>query len=389
MDIGQFIFPFIMAVLSNSIMIVIVFFLRKIPAFVNLFGVGLMAALYLFCLMRIFVPIELPNLHIILEDETVLVRAFESFVQRDADGVAHPNTLFFVVCAVWAVGTVLIGGWTLISQKRFTRYLMANGNYATDREKMLFSEVVGKSLRSDKNITLKKTDVVNGTMVIGLIHKTVLIPDDTYTDDELRLMFLHECFHIKNKDLWIKLLVQIYCCLFWWNPIAYLLKSDLDTTLELKCDLNATKGFSDLEKLAYVETLKNRSIAVSRRKTPFVVSAEFADSKKKTKLLERVKAILANPHKKAVQVIMNSVAVLVILSIFVASYLFIWQPSYQPDEEMYELVDGGTIVDETNSYLVKQKDGNYLFYYSNYPPEVIPKEDVESGMYEDYPIYEE
>lgn len=389
MDIGQFVFPFIMAVLTNSLMIIIIYFLRKVPYFSNLFSVWFMVILYLFCVLRIFLPIEFPGLQIILEDRSVYVKIFEAFIQRDADGIARPNTALIIFLCAWAVGIIVISLWNLISQRKFFRYLMANGDYAIDHERAIFSDVVKDVLKNDKNVVLRKTDVITGTVVVGLIHKTVLIPDETYTDDELKMMFRHECMHIKNKDLWIKLLVQIYCCIFWWNPFAYLLKSDLDVSLEMKCDLNATKDFSDAEKLTYIETLKNRSVARSGGK-PFVICAELADGKKKSKLVARIKAVLAEPPKRVGQIVINAIIALLFLGIFVGSYVFIWQPVFETEltRDEYELESTQIIVDNTNGYLVKQEDGNYIFYVTDTVFEKVSKEEVEQGMYEDYPIYE-
>lgn len=389
MDIGQFVFPFIMAVLTNSLMIVIIYFLRKVPYFSNLFSVWFMVILYLFCVLRIFLPIEFPNAQIVLMDNTVYTSIVEAFIQRDADGIARPNTALIVFLCAWAIGIIVIGLSNLISQRRFFRYLMANGDYATDHEREIFCGVAKDVLKSDKNVLLRKTDVITGTVVVGLIHKTVLIPDETYTDDELKMMFRHECMHIKNKDLWIKLLVQIYCCIFWWNPFAYLLKTDLDVSLEMKCDLNATKDLSNTEKLTYIETLKNRSIVKSGGK-PFVICAELADGKKKSQLVARIKAVLAEPPKKVGQIVSNLLVALIFVAVFVGSYVFIWQPDFGLDisNEAYHLEDGENIIDETNSYLVLQKDGNYLYYFLDYPPEKVSKEEVEQGMYEGYPIYE-
>ncbi len=389
MDIGQFVFPFIMAVLTNSLMIVIIYFLRKVPYFSNLFSVWFMVILYLFCVLRIFLPIEFPGLQVILADRSVYVSVFEAFIKRDADGIARPNTALIIFLCVWAVGIIIIGIRNIVSQRRFTRYLMANGDYATDHEREIFYGVVKDVLKSDKNVALRKTDVITGTLVVGLIHKTVLIPDETYSDDELRMMFRHECMHIKNKDLWIKLLIQIYCCVFWWNPFAYLLKSDLDISLEMKCDLNATKDLSDAEKLTYIETLKNRSVKKSGDK-PFVICAELTDGKKKSKLVTRIKAILADPPKRAGQAIWNTMIAILFVGIFVGSYVFIWQPFYgfEINDEQYSIGYNGYIVNNTNGYLVKQKDGNYLFYVADFPPEKITKEEVEQGMYEGYTIYE-
>ena len=77
--------------------------------------------------------------------------------------------------------------------------------------------------------------------------------------------------------------------------------------------------------------------------------------------------------------------------IFAVSYVFVWQSFYGPEvlDDDYDLMDGGQIVDFADCYLVRQSDGNYLFYFSDFPPEHISKEDVEKGYYEGYPIYEQ
>ena len=392
MDIEQLIFPFIMAVITNSVMIVLIYFLRKIPYFTNFFSVWFMVILYLFCILRIFLPIEFPGIQIKLEDYTVYAAVIEPLIAYDASHtVHHLNGIAWTIIGVWIAGIVILSIRSLIVQRNFKKYLMANGDYATDAERAIFSGVACEVLGDDKNVSLRKTDAIGRTVVIGLVHPTVLIPDKAYTDRELRMIFRHECMHIKDKDLWVKLLIQIYCCVFWWNPFAYLLKKDLDLSLESKCDLNTTKDFSDEEKLFYVETLKNQSVSANQKKAPFVVSAELADGKKKDKLLARIKKVLAAPPDKAKQISVNVIAGILFLLIFVSSYIFIWQPSFDDDEmeeNYYELSERGEIVDENTAYLLKDSDGNYIFYADNIPIEVIPKEEVEKGMYEDYPIYE-
>lgn len=392
MDIEQLIFPFIMAVITNSIMIVIIYFLRKIPYFANLFNVWFMVILYIFCLLRIFLPFEFPGIQIKLEDYTIYASVFSPLiVYDDVHYLSHPSTIAWIIIGVWIVGIIIFAIRSMVRQKNFKKYLFANGDYSTDEERALFSEVARDVLKSDKNVSLRKTDAIDGTFVIGLIHQTVFIPDKEYTENELQMMLRHECMHIKNKDLWIKLLIQIYCCIFWWNPVAYLLKKDLDLTLEMKCDLNTTESFSDKEKLLYVETLQKHSVSQKQKNVPFVVSAELVDSKKKDRLLERVKKLLAETPNKAKQIFVNSIVAILFLLIFASSFIFIWQPRYEDqnlDEEYYELAEGGVIVDESMAYLVKNSDGNYTFYFNNQPQEVIPKEEVEKGMYTDFPIYE-
>lgn len=392
MDIEQLIFPFVMAVLTNSLMIVMIYFLRKIPAFANLFNVWFMVILYLFCLLRIFLPIEFPDLQIIIKDQTVYTWIADSFLvyEDTAHNSPHLNITAWMIIGVWILGTIIMGVRTLVGQKSFKKYLFANGDYATDAERDLFSTTVKEVLKSDNKISLRRTDVISGAVVFGLIQKTVLIPDEDFSEDELRMMFRHECMHIRNKDLWIKLLVQIYCCIFWWNPFAYLLKSDLDLTLEMKCDLSTTKDYSDAQVLTYVETLKKRSVK-HKQKLPFIVSSELADGKKKDQLLQRIRKLLSFPPNAAKQIVLQVLVAIVFVSIFAASYLFIWQPDFSKMEmhnEYFELAEDGEVADENNAYLVKLDDGNYLFYFLDFPPEPVSKEEVEQGMYVDFPIYE-
>lgn len=392
MDIDQWIFPFIMAVITNSLMIIIVYFLRKIPAFANAFSLWFMVILYLFCLLRIVVPIELPDLQIVIEDQAVYTWFVDEFQIYDPNhNGSYLTTVGWIIVGIWVAVAVIIGVRSLIVQRSFRKYLMANGDYATDEERAVFSEVAKEVLESDKNVSLRKTDAISGAVIIGLRNKTVLIPDTAYTADELQMIFRHECMHIKEKDLWLKLLVQIYCFIFWWNPFAYLLKRDLDLTLEMKCDLNTTGAYSDEQILLYIETLRNRSIAATTKRMPFLVSAELVDGKRKDRLTLRIKKLLADPPKKAKRVVLQTLTVTVLLAVFVASYIFIWQPRFDLSdikEEYYELKENERIIDGSNAYLLKSDDGNYLLYYSDYDPMPVPKEEVEQGMYEGYPIYE-
>ena len=70
---------------------------------------------------------------------------------------------------------------------------------------------------------------------------------------------------------------------------------------------------------------------------------------------------------------------------FVASYYFILQPDYSIPQMDVQEDNTPFIADDENSYLEEQKDGSYIFYYGKYKEE-LSKEDVESGVYDSYPI---
>ena len=399
MDFGKFIFPFIMAVVTNSIMIVVIYFLRKSPYFANLFGTSFMAALYLVCVLRIFLPLEFPSLHVIIRDNVVLRPIVDIFMTRTAEAEGEPSVYLYILLAVWLAGTVVFASVSVYSHKTHRTYFLANADFTTEEEKAVFQRVSLEVLGKNKNICLKKTDAVNYIMVIGYFRKYVLLPVKDYSAGELEMIFRHECTHIKKKDLWIKLLVHIYCCIFWWNPFSYLLKRDLDYTLEMRCDLSATKDMSDDQLEVYFNTLvancHKRDEKDKNDRSFYFICSELSDKRGKNRrrsgeFVKRFRALASDPPKKAVQIFVNSLVALLLASVFVFSYAFILQPYYGTniDENEYDLRDDGILADSSNAYLVKQADGSYLFYFQDLPPVPVTREEVEQGMFVDYPILE-
>ena len=393
MDIGQFIFPFIMAVITNSLMIVAIYFLRKISYFSNLFSVWFMVALYLMCVLRMFLPLEFPGIQVILRDTAVFNTMAEALWTRVPDAASSPSAIVYIFLVVWAVGMIAFGIISLAAHKSRKTYYLANYDFTSDEEKQIFGRVRHEILGDRSHIVIKKTDAVQFIMVIGYFRKYVLLPNKEYDPDELEMIFRHELTHIKNKDLWLKLLVHIYCCFFWWNPFSYLLKHDLDFTLEMRCDLSAARAFTDQQKEQYFAALtancRQKASDKKDERDYFFICSELSGSRKNKEFVKRTKAIAKDPPNKVGQIAANSAVALVLVAAFAISYFFIWQPFYGPevDEDDYE-ISNGYVSDDTNSYLIKRSDGSYLFYFSDYPPMEVSQEEIEGGLFEGYPIYE-
>lgn len=390
MSLIENLFPFLMAIVTNSIMIVMIYFLRKSPYFANLFGIWSMMALYLLCVLRMVLPFEIPGIQVVIRDNAVYNTVIDSLIERRSPSV--PSTLFYILIGVWISVALIIGMISISKQRTFRRYVLANSDVANDPERALLRTVADEIRGTDRKVNLIKSDAVGRIMVIGFFKKYILLPDRECDPAQLEMILRHECTHIRNKDLWIKLLIQLYCCIFWWNPFAYLLKHDLAYSLEMKCDLSVIRGLSSENVLVYLNTIHSTADAqtetAKQRRSPFLVSAELTDTRKSRELVKRVKAITADQPKKAVVVTVSALTVLVMLAVFVLSYVYIVQPFYGPDVESidYGLNDSAVVVDESNGYLKRQEDGTYLFYYSDFPPVPVTDEEMEQGLYDYYPI---
>lgn len=390
MDLRQIIFPFIMAVLTSSLLILFMFFLRKSKYFAGLFGVGFMVVLYLACILRVALPIEFPEIQIVIMDDTLYVEVVDFFRNHSSVAGIFAFSPLYILLSLWIIGSVILLTRLIVKTVKFRRKVIIQRNFATQDDLSMLEKVKTEVFGKPKRITLRKTDVVKESMTIGFFDKMILIPDIKFDAQELEIILRHECMHIKNRDMWIKLLVEIYCIIFWWNPFAYFLKLDLNNTLETKCDLSVIYRFSDIDTKAYAFTVA-KFMSDEKDKSVPEVNSHFSKSRNNKEAMKRIEAILENPPKKNRQIVAAVFISVLVLSIVLASYLFIWQPDFgiEVDEEKFDLDNTAYIADDSNCYVLKKADGTYWFCFTGFEPQMISKEDVESGMYEGYLIYEE
>ena len=387
MDLQQMMFPFIMAVITNSIMILVMFLLRKSRYFANVFGIGLILVLYFLCILRMILPIELPGLQIILRDDTVYSGVIRFLRGRTELTKDLPFDILTLLLIIWLAVSCILLALFLRKILRFRRNINANMNLATDKEVELLNAIVFEVFGKQRNIMLKKTDAVKSMIVIGLRTPVILLPDTEYDPQELRMILWHECMHIKDKDLWIKLLIEIYRIIFWWNPFSYLLKVDVSDTLESKCDLNVIRNFDKKDKFAYAKTVLKHMSDEDDKSIPFVHS-RFSKHRNEHEAELRINTIINKEPDKKKQVALSAIVSILFVAVFAVSYLFIIQPSFGLPAKETEYKNGAVIADDSNCYLVKQEDGSYLFYFLDYPPMLISAEEFDEEMYEGYPILE-
>src|SRR5207253_7453555 len=59
---------------------------------------------------------------------------------------------------------------------------------------------------------------------------------DTWPDDRLRIVLLHELAHVKRRDCLTHLLAQLACACYWFNPLVWIAVRRIRTERERACD---------------------------------------------------------------------------------------------------------------------------------------------------------
>ncbi len=75
-------------------------------------------------------------------------------------------------------------------------------------------------------------------LVFGILRSRLLLPlaARQWSEAQLRSVLLHELAHIKRRDTLAKLLVQVACALYWFNPLVWLAAWRLSIERERACD---------------------------------------------------------------------------------------------------------------------------------------------------------
>ena len=248
------------------------------------------------------------------------------------------------------------------------------------------AERILERIDSECPITIEYNLAIAEPFIRGLRHPVIYLPEKECNEKELEFILMHEYLHWKRKDLWKKFIINIIGMIFWWNPLAYLLCKDLDQIIELNCDNAMSKKYSEMDTLYYLDTLTY--MAGGRRANFDEVSSDTLGFVKRIEvrpLKQRFHYVMFKKDDKKTQRKMNLFILCVSVIWFTASYYFILQPEYtMPQVEVYQ-EDASFVSDDGNSYLEEQKDGSYIFHYAGFT-DTVSKEDVESGMYEEYPI---
>ena len=316
------IFSFLSALLWSSLLIVAIYLLRH-TRFKQHFGVLSMVLLYLFCAVRLFLPLEFTHT-LIAEDNVVYPHIYDLLTQK-RDMLANAP-IGLILCAVW-----ILGFCELLFRYlwQYRKAIHSVERYAEPWDKQINALLRQVQQQTRRTIKVQGYTAANieSAFGIGMIHKRIILPDKDYTEAELRYVLLHEYTHFLKHDTVVKLLVALFCLIFWWNPVVYLLQKDLEQNLEIKCDLSVARTLCSKERAEYLRTILVLMKQSDRKhRIPFAAAALFktdADAAIKERF-ETVMAYSAHRRNRAASAVFTSVFTVLLI----ASYTVLPQPQF-------------------------------------------------------------
>lgn len=80
----------------------------------------------------------------------------------------------------------------------------------------------------------------------------IFVSNDGLKEEDLEVMMAHEEEHVDQYHSFDILLSELFCILFWWNPIAWLLKREIKINLEYLADKGVLEKGVEAKKYQYL-----------------------------------------------------------------------------------------------------------------------------------------
>lgn len=265
-------------------------------------------------------------------------------------------TLNQILLFLWVAGAaagILIHAWEYLW---FLHIVGRCPNY----HKHLIEKIVSRINREygkEERFKVLLVPKVRTPAILGLWHPKILMPANAYTEEELYYILKHEMLHYYQHDMLVKILSDILCTIYWWNPAVYLLRKLIARALEIRVDSLLASGLSEEDKTCYMECIVKsmkagmRKDSGARKDSGMIIT--FASEK--GNIMKQRFLCICEDHwmvKRSRGVLVAVISGL----LFLLSISFVIEASY--DVELPGTFD---YPDSETSFLI-EKDGSYEVY---------------------------
>ena len=204
--------------------------------------------------------------------------------------------------ALWGTGAVLCFGYTGFSYLRFVKGLRKALKSPDARVRALYASLPGRKP------SLYSCRFLKTPLMCGILHPRIILPERSFDAEMLSNILQHELMHYRRRDTLYKWAAAAVLSLHWFNPLAWLIRREMNRACELSCDELLLRSMNREEKQAYGNTLLN--MAASSSLPAGVVATTFSTEKKNLK--ERLEQIMN--YKRNGARLLASVLALVLLA---------------------------------------------------------------------------
>lgn len=343
----------------GSILIFIIYLLINNNKILLRFGTKLLCVGIFFIVIRFFLPFELPFTRTIII--TRYLPDIYAFLLQDLFFIGNRGislqTIFYLIWGTGSIFLLIHSGYTYLKLKR----IISGYTAVYDTVILQLADELSSTHHKRNHFHIVKTRQITTPMVFGLRETYIILPAIDLSKEEWRFILSHEITHFYQGHLYYKVICQILCNLYWWNPFVYLLKKLLNNLLEMTVDAEVTKVLPESERLDYLQCLlKISRLEITSSKD---VYAMFTFSNHNSTLIARRSHLLLNNSglNNAKLALPFCIAVIAYLLLLLSSFFFIVQPRAYKNE----VLETSFSFNDSDCFLIENLNGTFDVYQNS------------------------
>lgn len=259
---------------------------------------------------------------------------------------------------IWLLGILITLGLWYRSYRNYARYLSVCPELSWEQISRQYSLKRGEYKGIEQ---IKIVADSNGSFphVFGFKKKYLVLPDIPFQERQIHYILLHELMHVQKKDIVWKTLIDALCVGFWWNPVFWYLRKELNGLLEMRNDKHLTECFPKEEKACYMSCLVEMAERFVQKEEPFSLAFGKGDLKE----LERRIRMLADSRKT--RRFPQAIASALVAAVLLLNSAVVFKPAISLEKARrqtgIEEIDGVEPVTRDNTFIV-EKDGLFDVY---------------------------
>ncbi len=360
---------------SSLLIFFILFFLRSSHQ-IRLVGVGTIFFCIIIIMLRLLLPFEFSFSTNILSRH--ILPEITQFVKKPITIFQNYQiSLLYILYSVWGIGVLFNLCKAVYSYWHFKKTIL---NFPVLEDQSINNILHSILKKYNKLVSLRiiQTDKITTPIIFGFYNPCIVVPSIYLTEREWNYILSHEIAHYFHGHLWNKAIFQFLHVLYWWNPLVYLLKKQMDKTLEMQVDLIVTKTMDESSRIEYLECL----LKIAKNCVCQVDELAMTFSSEQNSILAQRFYMVLNNYELKIKSRIRSVLLFVLPTLLLVffSCFFIFEPYAITPEDAADTFD----LTRKNSYLVSNSNGGYDVYLNDEYFGTI--HDIDSFI--DLPIYQ-